>query len=83
MYDISFKTFAKTVSNTPDIAKRLKHPWLSIECKLATMPFMMLKDYSIASVRMKISYCFSTFENIYAMSKGGPKDYFSIKKNLD
>jgi len=32
---------------------------------------------------VEISYCFSTLETIYAISKGRSKDYFSIKKNLD
>jgi len=81
MHDISFKTFSKTVSNKPDKSKRLKPPWFNNECKLAKMPFMMLKDCLIVSVRMKISQCFSTLVTIYAMSKGGQKDCFSINKN--
>jgi len=39
MHDISFKTFAKTVSNKPDKSKRLKPPWFNNECKLAKNAF--------------------------------------------
>jgi len=51
MYDISFKTFAKTVSNKSDKSNRLKHSWFNNECKLVKMPFMILKDIQITMLK--------------------------------
>jgi len=84
MHDISFETFAKTVSNKPDKSKRLNPSWFNNECKLAKNVFYNAKRLFNRVSTNENKLLFLNARNHFCYVKRRAKRlFFSKKKILD